>query len=460
MATRCLVRSLSSSSSKSVLSCVVISPSASVKALSLSSPLSQRGIASGSTALSSSSRSYSSVKSSSLSSSLFSKAGGDSFGVLLRGFASVEVKVPSLGDSITEGTLQSWVKAAGDFVDADEVIAVLETDKVSVDIRSPSAGQITKLSAQKGETVKVGALLASIDTSKTKAAGGAPAAKPAPAAAAPAAAQAPSAPQPQAQAAAPAAPAAPKAAAPVAAAPKPAPTPVGARTERRVQISRMRKTIADRLKKAQNTSAMLTTFNEIDMSAISELRNKFKDEFVEKHGVKLGFMSAFVRAATLALQKSPDVNAYFEGDSIVYHDFVDVSVAVATPNGLVVPVLRNTEGMGFQDIELAIQALSNKARKGQIALEDMSGGTFTISNGGVYGSLMGTPIINPPQSAILGMHGIFKRPVAVGDKIEIRPMMYVALTYDHRIIDGAGAVTFLKDIKQYIEDPQRMLLGL
>jgi len=205
---------------------------------------------------------------------------------------------------------------------------------------------------------------------------------------------------------------------------------------------------------------MLTTFNEIDMTNLMELRNKYKDEFLEKHGVKLGFMSAFVKASTYALLRSPNVNAYLDGNEIVYRNFVDVSVAVSTPTGLVVPVLRNTEGMTFAGVENAISQLGVKARKGGITLEDMTGGTFTISNGGVYGSLFGTPILNPPQSAILGMHGIFKRPIAVGDQVQIRPMMYVALTYDHRIIDGSGAVTFLKDIKSTIEDPSRILLDL
>jgi len=225
-------------------------------------------------------------------------------------------------------------------------------------------------------------------------------------------------------------------------------------------MTRMRQTIANRLKVAQNTAACLTTFNEIDMSNIMELRNRYKDEFVEKHGAKLGFMSAFVKASTAALLKHPEVNAYIQDGNIVYHDFVDISVAVSTGTGLVVPVLRNTESMNFAQVEAGIAAYGAKARKNQIAMEDMVGGTFTISNGGVFGSMFGTPIINPPQSAILGMHGIFKRAVVVGDKIEIRPMMYVALTYDHRIIDGSTAVTFLKDIKQYVEDPSRLVLDL
>jgi len=222
----------------------------------------------------------------------------------------------------------------------------------------------------------------------------------------------------------------------------------------------MRKTIADRLKSAQNGMAMLTTFNEIDMNNLMNLRNKYKDSFAEKHTAKLGFMSAFVKASAAALQAFPDVNAGIDGKDIVYHDFVDISVAVATPTGLVVPVLRNCENMSFAQIESAIAALGEKARKKQITMEDMTGGTFTISNGGVYGSLMGTPIINPPQSAILGMHGIFKRPIAIDDQVVIRPMMYIALTYDHRLIDGATAVQFLRKIKDLVEDPQRLLLDL
>jgi len=224
----------------------------------------------------------------------------------------------------------------------------------------------------------------------------------------------------------------------------------------------MRQTIAKRLKDAQNTAACLTTFNEIDMSGIMALRSKYKDEFLEKHGVKLGFMSAFVKASSVALQKFPDVNAFFdmENKEIVYRDYVDIGVAVATPTGLVVPCLRNCEKMSFADVEGTIAAMGQKARKNQIALEDMAGGTFTISNGGVFGSLMGTPILNPPQSAILGMHGIFKRPVAVKDEVVIRPMMYVALTYDHRIIDGSTAVLFLKEIKSIVEDPSRLILQL
>jgi len=234
----------------------------------------------------------------------------------------------------------------------------------------------------------------------------------------------------------------------------------GLRTERREKLSRMRMTISDRLKESQNTNATLTTFQEIDMSNIIALRKEYKDEFLEKHGVKLGFMSCFVAAATRALQRIPAVNAVIDNKEVVYRDYCDISVAVATPKGLVVPVLRNTERMSFLDIERNIGELASKARDGTLAAEDMVGGTFTISNGGVYGSLMGTPIINMPQSAILGMHATFDRPVAVNGEVKIRPMMYIALTYDHRLIDGREAVTFLRTIKHGVEDPRRMLLDL
>ena len=440
-----------------------------------------------------------------------------------RCFATETAKVPSLGDSITEGTIVKWSKNVGDTVEQDEVIVIIETDKVSVDIRAPAAGKITSQLAKEGDTIKVGDSLAEIDTSAAGGGGGGAAAeksaeKPAQSAektpeksAQPAAESKPATPSSSAQphvhntqpqqkpvqqgedepSASPVAqsgaqhqgkstsqpgskqveqpaPSPPKSqpSATASAPSKPsAPTPSvpapagGGRGVRRVPMTRMRQTIAKRLKDAQNTAAMLTTFNEIDMSVLMDVRNKYKDDFFERTGVKLGFMSAFVRASTAALQKFPDVNAYIEGNELVYHEYVDISVAVSTPTGLVVPVLRNTEVMSFAQIEAAIAALGAKARKGQISLEDMTGGTFTISNGGVYGSLFGTPILNPPQSGILGMHGIFKRPVCVNDKVEIRPMMYVALTYDHRVVDGSTAVQFLKEIKNNIEDPVRLLLN-
>jgi len=370
-------------------------------------------------------------------------------------------KLPTLGDSITEGTIISWQKNVGDWVNADDVLMVVETDKVSVDIRASKSGVLTWQAGQKGDTIKVAAEFAKIDT-------GAP--KPAQAAAQAAAPNKED--KPTAKPASQAVPASPGAA--QAAPPKvpkadtkpsvpkvPSATFVpGSRVERRVAMSRMRSTIAKRLKDAQNTYALLTTFNEIDMTNLLELRNKYKDEFAEKHGVKLGFMSCFVKAATQSLLKMPDVNAVMDGSDIVYRDYVDISIAVGTATGLVVPVVRNTESMSFAQVESAINQLGQKAKKNELTIEDMTGGTFTISNGGVYGSLMGTPIVNPPQSAILGMHGIFKRPVVVNDKIEIRSMMYVALTYDHRMLDGQQAVTFLRSIKALVEDPQRLLLDL
>jgi len=375
----------------------------------------------------------------------------------VRHFSQFQEVVPGLGDSITDAVVVNFLKNPGDYVQADETYLVLETDKVSVDIRATNAGVIVSYNAGEGDTVMVGDNIAVIDTSAEAPAGGA----------APAAAATPATP-------------APASSTPATPTPTPTPTPTGAaapaaasqasvpvstgpsRVETSVPLSRMRLTIAKRLKDSQNTAASLTTFNEIDMHNIMALRSKYKEDFEKKHGVKLGFMSVFVKAASNALVRAPAVNGMFdlENKAIVYRDYVDISVAVATPTGLVVPVLRNCESLSFAGVEGAIGDLGKRARAGQIAMEDMVGGTFTISNGGVYGSLFGTPILNPPQSAILGMHGIFKRPVVVDGKVEIRPMMYVALTYDHRIIDGGDAVTFLKDIKQQVEDPARMLLDL
>lgn len=384
----------------------------------------------------------------------------------MRAFASRVVPVPGMGDSISEGVVEEFVKAAGEFVEADEIVARIETDKVTVDITSPVAGVIKSYFAAEGDTVEVGADFYELDTDG--AAGSAAPATPA----------APKAAEPEAPKAAPATPA-PVAAAPPKAAPsgppkpapaapktpsvtaKKAPTEInGTRTETRVPMNRMRIRIADRLKEAQNTNAMLTTFNEIDMSAYIALRKEFGEAFAKKHDIKLGFMSGFVKASTLALKEQPVVNAVIEGGDMVYRDFVDISVAVSAPKGLIVPVLRNCQEMDMHHVEKELAALSGKARDGKITLEDMSGGTFTISNGGVFGSMMGTPIINPPQSAILGMHATKNRPVCVGNKIEARPIMYVALTYDHRIIDGREAVIFLKQIKETIEDPRRILLDL
>jgi 2-oxoglutarate dehydrogenase E2 component (dihydrolipoamide succinyltransferase) len=369
-----------------------------------------------------------------------------------RRFASSKVIVPSMGDSISEGTLIDWKIKEGDSVAVDDLLCEIETDKVSIPIRSPVSGTISKILVTDGTTVKVGQHLVDVEP-------GAAGVKAVPApsssssvttapATAPVAPKV-EAPKPAATSAA-ASPPPPKAAsaAPASTAPAHAISFSADRTERRVKMTRMRSRIAERLKDSQNTAAMLTTFNEIDMSAAMELRTRFKDEFEKKHKVKLGFMSLFVKAATAALQAEPSVNAVIDGGDIVYRDYTDVSVAVASPTGLVVPVLRNTHLMSLADIERSIAAYGQKAKDGSLALEDMAGGTFTISNGGVFGSMFGTPIINPPQSAILGMHAIKDRAVVINGKVEARPVMYVALTYDHRLIDGREAVTFLKKIKQ------------
>ena len=327
--------------------------------------------------------------------------------------------------------------APGTSVSADQVIAQIETDKVTIDVRAPHAGVVQSFAVAKGDVVKVGQPVAMVT----------PGAAPAKAAAAAAP------PPPPLKAAAPAAPAA--------AAPKPAvaAAAVGAKPERRVPMTRLRKRVAERLKGAQNTYAMLSTFNEVDMTNIMALRNDYKDAFLERHGVKLGFMSAFVKASVAALQEVPAVNGVIDGDDVVYRDYYDISVAVGTPKGLVVPVLRGCDAMSFADVEKTIGALGKKARDGTLSMDEMAGGTFTISNGGVYGSLLSTPIINPPQSAILGMHAIVQRPVVMGGAIVARPIMNVALTYDHRLIDGREAVTFLKRVKDVVEDPRRLLLG-
>merc|ERR1712210_89820 len=361
-----------------------------------------------------------------------------------------EVKVvvcPAFADSISEGDIR-WEKAVGDSVSEDEVLCEIETDKTSVPVPSPGSGVITELLVEDGSTVQPGAQLLKIQLGPGDAK---PAA--APAAAAAAAAPIPTTPPPPP----------PRPAAPLAARPPPPPMPpkapaagaapvlrmppadptteiAGTRSEHRVKMNRMRLKIASRLKDAQNTNAMLTTFNELDMSAIMQLRKDNQDAFVKKHGIKMGFMSAFVKASAYALTKQPTVNAVIEGQETIYRDYVDISVAVATPKGLVVPVLRNVERMNYADVEKGIAELGKKAKNNQISIEDMDGGTFTISNGGVFGSLFGTPIINPPQSAILGMHGVFERPVVRNGQVVIRPMMYIALTYDHRLVDGREAV--------------------
>ena len=427
---------------------------------------------------------------------------------------ATDVQVPALGESITEGTLAQWLKKPGEAVNADEPIATLETDKVSVDVPSPAGGVLSETLANEGDTVAVGAIIARIDANAA-----AGAAAPAPAAAPAAAAPAPSvsAPEPtpapaegedpvttlspavrravlehhvdpskikgtgkdgrltkddvlaaaQAQtsggpvhepeARAPAAAPQPSAPAPAA---QPAAQVTGERREERVKMTRLRQTIARRLKEAQNTAAMLTTFNDVDMSAVIDARAKYKDLFEKKHGIRLGFMGFFVKAVALAAKDVPSVNASIEGEEIVYHDYLDVSVAVSAPKGLVVPVVRNADRMSFAEIEKTIADFGKRAKEGTLTADDMTGGTFTVSNGGVFGSLLSTPIINPPQSAVLGMHRIEERPIVRDGQIVAKPMMYLALSYDHRLIDGREAVTFLVRVKEAIEDPTRLLIDL
>lgn len=377
-----------------------------------------------------------------------------------RSFASengdlVEAVVPHMGESVTDGTLANFLKKPGDRVEADEVIAQIETDKVTIDVSSPEAGVIEKLTASEGDTVTPGTKIAIISKS-----------------AAPSEAHVtPSKETSQKEAPPPPPPEKPKVEekppkvesvktkASKLASPSEPQLPPKER-ERRVSMPRLRKRIANRLKDSQNTFALLTTFNEVDMTNLMKLRSDYKDEFVKKHGVKLGLMSCFVKAAVSALQNQPVVNAVIDGDDIIYRDYIDISVAVGTSKGLVVPVIRDTEGMNFADIEKGINTLAKKATEGALSIDEMAGGTFTISNGGVYGSLISTPIINPPQSAILGMHSIVQRPVVVDGAILARPMMYLALTYDHRLIDGREAVLFLRRIKDVVEDPRRLLLDI
>ena len=369
----------------------------------------------------------------------------------------VEVPIPLLGaESIVEGHILSIAKKVGDYVAKEEMVAEIETDKVTIEAKSPEAGTITAIHVAVDQTVEVGKPFFSLAVGQSQAA-----AASAPAAAAPAAKAAPA--NPAAAAAPPPPPppkpAAPKPAAAPAAAPKAAaPAADAGSRETRVKMTRMRLAIAKRLKEAQNETAMLTTFNEVDLTTLTNMRNEYKDMFLKKHGVKLGFMSPFVAAAAKALKEQPAVNAVIDDGHIVYRDYVDISVAVSSPTGLVVPVLREAQNMSFADIERGIGELGAKAKEGKLTVEDMAGGTFSITNGGVFGSLLSTPIINPPQSAILGMHGIFPRPMAIDGKVEIRPMMYIALTYDHRLIDGREAVTFLKRIKELVQDPHRFLL--
>jgi len=405
-----------------------------------------------------------------------------------------DIMTPALGESVTEATVARWTKKVGEAVKKDEILIELETDKVSLEVASPADGVLTGIGAEEGATVVPGTVLGVVTEGATASA--APAAAPAPKAAAPAAAPTPppaAAPAPAPVAAAPVSPAPARIAAensldlskvagtgkdgrvtkgdalaalearaaapaPAAAAPA-APRPLHEREER-VKMTRLRQTIARRLKEAQNNAAMLTTFNEVDMSAVMALRNSYKDIFEKKHGVKLGFMSFFTKAVVAALKAVPDVNAEIDGTDIVYKNHYDIGVAVGTDKGLVVPVVRDADAMSLAEIEKAIGALGKKARDGQLAIADMQGGTFTITNGGIYGSLMSTPILNAPQSGILGMHAIKERAMVVNGKIEIRPMMYLALSYDHRVVDGQGAVTFLVKVKEALEDPQRLLLEL
>ncbi len=407
---------------------------------------------------------------------------------------ATEITVPVLGESVTEGSIGEWLKQPGDTVAVDEPIASLETDKVAVDVPSPIAGVLTEHRAAEGDTVEVGAVIAVVEEGASGGASAAKAPSPAPTAAPTPAVDESSSPT---QTLSPAvrravlehgvdpstikgtgkdgrltkedviAAAKAKGDAPAptpvptpAPAPAPAPAASGERAVERVKMTRMRQTIARRLKGAQEEAALLTTFNDVDMSAVIEARTKYKDLFAKKHDIRLGFMGFFAKAACLALKDVPSVNAYIEGDEIVYHDYVDISVAVSAPNGLVVPVVRDCQAKGFARIEKDIADYGKRAKEGTLTMADMTGGTFTISNGGVFGSLMSTPIINPPQSAVLGLHRIEDRPVAINGQVEIRPMMYIALSYDHRLIDGREAVTALKIIKEAIEDPTRMLIDL
>ncbi|KAJ2495822.1 hypothetical protein GGH96_006226 [Coemansia sp. RSA 1972] len=365
------------------------------------------------------------------------------------------IKVPHMADSITEGTLKSWTKQVGEHVEQDEEVASIETDKVDIPVNSPVAGVLRELLANEEDTVVVGQDLFKIEEGAAAEGGAKPKAAEAPAAAATPKAEAKvETSKPEVTT--------PVASKPAASKPVSPPVSFGApnRSERRVKMNRMRLRISERLKQSQDTAASLTTFNEIDMTNLIDMRKQYKDLVLKTHGVKLGYMGAFVKASSYALQAVPEVNASIDGDHMVYYDYCDVSVAVATPKGLVTPVLRNTERMGIVDVEQEIANLGTKARDNKITVEDMAGGTFTISNGGVFGSLYGTPIINMPQAAILGMHAIKDRPVVVNGEIKIRPMMYIALSYDHRIVDGREAVTFLVKVKEAIEDPRRLLLSV
>ena len=421
---------------------------------------------------------------------------------------ATEVKVPALGESITEATLGEWLKQPGDRVEADEPIASLETDKVALEVPAPEAGILGELKVQVGDTVEVGAVIATIEAGSGGAETSSAKAKTAtssddkvtdaPVMAADNAASAQNK-QPNVDASGTLSPSVrrlvlehgvdpskiegtgkdgrltkddvesyvksgdAKVSAPAKQSDSSAPAAsqqVSNRGEERVRMTRLRQTVARRLKEAQDTAALLTTFNDVDMSAVIETRSKYKDLFAKKHDVRLGFMGFFVKAACMALKDVPSVNAQIEGDEIVYHNYADISVAVSAPNGLVVPVIRNAEAMSFADVENTIGDFGKRAKDGTLTMDDMKGGTFTISNGGVFGSLMSTPIINPPQSAVLGLHRIEDRAVVINGEVVVRPMMYMALSYDHRLIDGREAVTFLVRIKEAIEDPTRLLIDL
>ena len=425
---------------------------------------------------------------------------------------AIEIRVPTLGESITEATVGKWFKKAGDPVQADEPLVELETDKVTLEVNAPSPGVLSEIVAETGQTVAIGALLGQVAAGTAPAR--APAAAPKPVLEAAPAAAAPPPSSPTARTAMPPAPAAAKiaaedkidlasiagsgkrgqvlkgdvlaaaaaaqaptpivaltplqapAAAPLPASP-PAPAPAARTTtpddgarEERVRMTKLRQTIARRLKDAQNTAAMLTTFNEVDMSEVMALRSRYKDAFEKKHAAKLGFMGFFVKACVQALKEIPAVNAEIDGADLVYKNYYHIGIAVGTDKGLIVPVVRDADKLSIAEVEKTIAALGKRARDGQLTLEELQGGTFTITNGGIYGSLMSTPILNAPQSGILGMHKIQERPIAVGGKVEIRPMMYLALSYDHRIVDGREAVTFLVRVKEALEDPARLVLDL
>ncbi|MGZ3787775.1 MAG: 2-oxoglutarate dehydrogenase complex dihydrolipoyllysine-residue succinyltransferase [Bacteriovorax sp.] len=402
---------------------------------------------------------------------------------------SVELKIPVIGESVTEVTLSSWLKKDGDYVSEGEAVCEIESDKASMELPAPSAG-VLKIMAEAGAELKIGAKIGELDTSAAKPAASAKAEAPkkeeptvAKAAVATATSKEVNVPSPAARkileekgieasavggsgkdgritkedAMNAKATAAPAAATTKAQAPVVVP---GSRNARPEKMTRLRKTIASKLVEAKNTTAMLTTFNEVDMYELMNLRKKYKEAFTKKHGVNLGFMSLFTKAVTVALKDWPAVNAQINGDEIIYHDYADIGIAVSTPKGLVVPVVRNAESMSLAQIEKEILNLATKARDGKITIEEMQGGTFSITNGGVFGSMLSTPILNLPQSAILGMHNIIERPVAINGQVVIRPMMYLALSYDHRIIDGRESVSFLKQVKELLEDPSRLLLDV